>query len=414
MDSNLHSVQKLKAEIQASKLFRFLMTKEQRKEAERIENQLNHSIEVIEKYYKYFSDSGWCLYDSMNIEVAEKAVIAYETQSKDEGEKVLLSFYISDVKEEIHRIKNKAKPFMDRFDLIQKAFDDHFDERYYASVPLFLIIIDGAVNDYTRSKGFFADGTDVSAWDCLVGCDDSLQKIKKIFTQKRTKTNAEEIRMPYRNGILHGRDLNYGNEYVSCKCVALLFALADWMQLKSNEANRKVKFEKENNPPPLSVFLSKIKQNREDRKIVSEWKPHKIIIGQDIPRCPKLEDCEQYPYVIPIIKTFEAWQKRNYGELSKHLKKLFSNEGTDSKRAGECKRLFSSKQLIDFEIQEIEERGSCLTRILTKATWKKEDETITEPLEFGIEYVNQNDEIASPWRNNGEWQIIPWKVQGII
>ena len=55
MDSNLHSAQKMKAEIQASKLFRFLMTKEQKEEAERIEIQLNHTIEVIEKYYKYFS-----------------------------------------------------------------------------------------------------------------------------------------------------------------------------------------------------------------------------------------------------------------------------------------------------------------------------------------------------------------------
>lgn len=413
MDSNLHSAQKLKAEIQASKLFRFLMTKEQKEEAERIEIQLNHTIEVIEKYYKYFSDSGWCLYDSMNIKVAEKAVIAYETQGKEEGEQVLLSFYKSDVKEVIHWIKNKAKPFMDRYDLIQKAFDDHFNGRYYASIPLFLIIIDGAVNDYTHSKGFFAEGTDVTAWDCLVGCDDSLLKMQKIYTLSRTKTNNDEIRIPYRNGILHGRDLNYGNEYVSCKCVALLFALADWMQLKSNEDNRKEQFEKENNPPPISESLAKIKQNREDRKIISEWKPRKVIIEQDIPRCPKLEDCEQYPYVVPIIKTFEAWHKRNYGELSKHLKKLFSYEGTDSKRAGECKNLFSSKQLIDYEIQEIEERGCCLTRILTKATWKKGDEIITEPLEFGSAYLNQNDETASPWRNNGEWQIIPWKVQGL-
>jgi hypothetical protein len=413
MDSNLHSAQKLRAEIQASKLFRFLMTKEQKEEAERIENQLNHTIEVIEKYYKYFSDSGWCLYDSMNIKVAEKAVIAYETQGKEEGEQVLLSFYKSDVKEVIHWIKNKAKPFMDRYDLIQKAFDDHFNKRYYASIPLFLIIIDGAVNDFTQSKGFFAEKTDVSAWDCLVGCDDSLLKMKKIYTLSRTKTNNDEISIPYRNGILHGRDLNYGNEYVSCKCVALLFALADWMQLKSNEDNRKEKFEKENNPPPISESLSKIKQLKEDKKIISEWKPRKVIIGQDIPIRPKLEDCKQYPYVIPIIKTFEAWQKRNYGELSKHLKKLFSFEVTDSKRAGECKKLFSSKQLIDFEIHEIEERGCCLTRILTKATWEKEDETITELLEFGSAYLNQNDETASPWRNNGEWQLIPWKIQGL-
>lgn len=138
-----------------------------------------------------------------------------------------------------------------------------------------------------------------------------------------------------------------------------------------------------------------------------------MIIGQDIPRCPQLEDCIQYPYIIPIIKSFEAWKNRNYGELSKHLKKMFSYEATDSKRAGECRRLFSSKQLMDFEIQEIEERGCCLTRILTKVTWKKEDETVTELLEFGSAYVNQNDEIASPWRNNGKWRLTPWKVQGL-
>ncbi|MBP1536048.1 MAG: hypothetical protein IK999_18305, partial [Ruminococcus sp.] len=168
MDSNLHSIQKLRAEIQTSKLFRFFMTKEQKEEAEKIEKQLNHTIEIIEKYYKYFSDSGWCLYDSMNTKIAEKAVIAYETQGEAEGEQVLLSFYKNDVKEVIHWIKNKAKPFMDRYDLIQKAFDDHFNKRYYASIPLFLIIIDGAVNDFTQSKGFFAEGTDVTAWDCLV------------------------------------------------------------------------------------------------------------------------------------------------------------------------------------------------------------------------------------------------------
>ena len=69
------------------------------------------------------------------------------------------------------------------------------------SVPLFLIISDGAVNDYTKSKGLFAEGTNVTAWDCLVGCNDSLSKIRNIFNQKRTKTNHDEIRLPYRHGI---------------------------------------------------------------------------------------------------------------------------------------------------------------------------------------------------------------------
>ena len=49
------------------------------------------------------------------------------------------------------------------------------------------MIIDGAVNDYAKSKGFFAEGTDVSAWDCLVGCSSGLSKIKNIYCKGRKK-----------------------------------------------------------------------------------------------------------------------------------------------------------------------------------------------------------------------------------
>ena len=70
-------------------------------------------------------------------------------------------------------------------------------------------------------------------WDCLVGCTEGLTKIKLNFNQNRLKTNSDPIYIPYRNGILHGRDINYGNEYVSCKCIALMFAIADWMIRKT-------------------------------------------------------------------------------------------------------------------------------------------------------------------------------------
>lgn len=58
---------------------------------------------------------------------------------------------------------------------------------------LCLIIVDGAVNDFTKSKGFFAKGTKVDAWDCLVGCSDGLSNLTDIYNQKRTKTNTEMI-----------------------------------------------------------------------------------------------------------------------------------------------------------------------------------------------------------------------------
>lgn len=413
MDNNLHSLIKLKNDIKAARLLSFLLPKDKRVEIKNLEKQLNEMEKTIILFNDYFSDLGWCVYDSMNMTLMKAAISKYESSGADAGEEVLLNYYKTDVKEIIHWIKNKAESFAQRYELMQKAFDDHFAGRYYASVPLFLIIIDGAVNDYTKSKGFFAEGTDVTAWDCMVGCGDGLTKMKGIFNKRRNKTNHDEIRLPYRNGILHGRDLNYGNEYVSCKCVALMFALADWMSMKDSEESRKAKFEKENNPPPISESLKKLKENSLDREEISQWKSRTVVVGVDIPSRPTIKDCEKYEYIIPVIKTFDAWKSKNYGALSSYLKNLFNYEKSEKKRAGECRQMFSPKTFCSFEIKEIEERACSMTRILVQADWEINGKHFSEPLEFGVLYQNENEKPALPWRGNGSWCLIPWKVQGL-
>lgn len=254
-DGNLHSIIKLQNDIKILKCLSVFLSKEKRQQLKKLEENLDNMIRLTESFNKYFSDVGWCAYDSMNMSLMENAVKAYESGGLDAGEQILIDYYQTDVKDIICYLPAKAKTFKERYELIKYAFEDHFAERYYASIPLFLIIIDGAVNDYTKSKGFFAEGTDVSVWDCLVGCSDGLTKLKDIFNKGRNKTNHDEIRLPYRNGILHGRDLNYSNKYVSCKCISLMFALGDWMDMKDSEEVRRQKFEKDCNPPPISESL---------------------------------------------------------------------------------------------------------------------------------------------------------------
>lgn len=413
MDNNLHSLNKLKNDINTIQLISFLLPKDKQTEIKKLQKQIEEIDRTATLFNNYFTDLGWCAYDSMNTPLMQKAISEYESAGADAGEKVLLNYYKGEVKEIVHWLKNKAEPFAQRYELLQSAFDDHFSGRYYASVPLFLIIIDGAVNDFTKSKGFFAEGTDVTAWDCLVGCSDGLTKLKSIFNKGRNRTNHGEIRLPYRNGILHGRDLNYGNEYVSCKCVALLFALADWMRMKDSEENRKSKFEKESNPPPISESLKKLKENALIREEMGQWRKRTVIVGKDIPAVPTIADCAEYQYVIPLIKAFSAWSSKNYGELSLHFKNLFSYEQSDKKRAGECRKMFSTKSFCSFEIKEIEERACAMTRILVQVDWEIDGKHFSEPLEFGSTYQNENEKTALPWRRNGEWVLIPWKVQGL-
>ncbi len=306
----------------------------------------------------------------------------YDENGLETAEQVLITYYSSKVEESIFLLKNNCEELLARYDLILKAFKDHKEGRYHASVPLFLMIIDGAVNDYTKIKGFFAEGTDVSAWDCLVGCSSGLSKIKNIYCKGRNKTNTEVIYLPYRNGILHGRDLNYDNIFVSSKFIVLLFAIHDWMTNK----------------------------NQEDKKIINLWKPRIVTIGETIPESGEYND---YEYIQKVLKIFEYWGKKNYGQLSKVLDKMFNYEKSQGLRPKLCRELFQNKELISYRLIEVEERAISLRRVIVEAKWESNNKTFIEDLEFGVVYQGGRDKTLLPDKKDGEWVIVPCKVQGL-
>ncbi|WP_061309855.1 hypothetical protein [Clostridium botulinum] len=310
-------------------------------------------------------------------------------------------------------MKNNCKELLARYNLILKAFEDHKEGRYHASVPLFLMIIDGAVNDYTKSKGFFAEGTDVSAWDCLVGCSSGLSKLKNIYCEGRNKTNTEVIYLPYRNGILHGRDLNYDNIFVSSKCIVLLFAIHDWMTNKKSEDSRRERFAEEQKPVSFKEIIAQLNKNQEDKKIINSWKPRIITIGETISESGKYEEYNDYEYIQKVLKIFEYWSKKNYGQLSKILDKMFDYEKSQGLRPKLCRELFKNKELISYRLIEVEERAISLRRVLVEAKWESNNKTFIEDLEFGIVYQGEGDKPLLPNEKDGEWVIVPWRVQGL-
>lgn len=413
MDSNLVSLNKLKDDIKAMKIISIFLKPEQKKQLKDMEKQLENMIIQTKNFNDRFSSLGWCAYDSMSLSLMEDANFVFEQNGLEAAEQILINYYKSDVSKIIHWIKHSSEAFAVRNDLIQRFFEDHFAGRYHASVPLGLIIVDGAVNDFTKSKGFFAEGTEVDTWDCLVGCSDGLSNLKNIFNQKRTKTNTEMIKIPYRNGIIHGRDLNYANEYVSCKCVCLMFAVADWMKMKNSEEKRKYEYEKSVNPPPLKESFVRIKENRQIQKEISEWKGEAVVIGKDIPVNGMPEDYNKYPYIVEVVEMLLAWKERNYGKLSMHMRKMFLPNISDKKRAGECREFFEKKIFESFEIIEIEERACALSKVVVKVLWTIDNYKKEAVLTFGCFYESNTEQVGLPWRNNGKWMLMPWDIQGL-
>ena len=176
---------------------------------------------------------------------------------------------------------------------------------------------------------------------------------------------------------------------------------------------RKQKFEKECNPPPISESLKKIKQNAIDRQEIQKWVKRDIKIGETISATPTIEECKDFPYLLPLISAFNAWSTRNYGSLSVWFKNVFSYESSDKKRAGECRKLFDHKNLISYELEEIEERALALTKIVVLVKWESNGIVHTEHFEFGCSYQQEDGNVGYPWKNNGTWILIPWKIQGL-
>ena len=192
-----------------------------------------------------------------------------------------------------------------------------------------------------------------------------------------------------------------------------MFAVADWMKMKNSEETRKSKYEKETNPPPIRESLERIKENRQIREEISDWKRRTITIGEDISASGLPEEYVEYPYVSKVVEMLFAWKNKNYGSLSTYLQRMFPEDLSPKKRAGECRKMFERKVLNSFEIVEIEERACALSKVVIKVFWAEDGNEKETILTFGCTYESKADCIGVPWRNNGEWIIIPWDVRGL-
>ena len=93
-----------------------------------------------------------------------------------------------------------------------------------------------------------------------------MAKIAKIYAKTRKRVNTEPITLPYRNGILHGKDINYDNDLVAAKCLATIFAVGDWVE--QYESGKHIKPE----PPKPKSILQQLKEFKES--LVAFQKQH--------------------------------------------------------------------------------------------------------------------------------------------
>ena len=327
--ANNESIQDLEAYIKGAKAisqFSSFFGIKVDEDFESLEKQMMGLKDLPDKFNEIFSSSGWIAHDSLSVDVMKECIVL-----GIDGENVLVEYYEGKLDWFINIISYRPV-FKERAELLNLAKEDYFKGRYHSCIPIILMLVDGIVNDI-KPTGLFADTTDLDVWDSIAGHSTGLNALVSILKKNRTKTNVEPIYLPYRNGILHGRELNYNNKKVAIKTFAILFYVYDWIQSLESEKKRKQAYLKEKKRSEKTSFIDIFRQYDDHKKkledmdkLFEEWQPRKF--ENDYKNMDILEGTPE----ANAIKFLESIKKGDFGTpVSFYLESIFGEVSVKEK-----------------------------------------------------------------------------------
>lgn len=238
-----------------------------------LKKEVDRFASAIQDFNPLFRDRGWIVSDHSKMDVIESCISLARNGEFEEAEQQLIDFYCpQNIRERRHWFWH-FKSLKNRSELIEAALDDYQAGRFASCVPLTLMVIDGFISDdHPDQKGFFAGGHTVYHHDCIAAQRDGLEHLYKLFNGARKATNLEEIFLPYRNGILHGRDVRFGNAKVAAKSWALLLSLMDWRRREEKPEESSKKQDDESLAQTLERYDASQRKVEKIHQAVESWK----------------------------------------------------------------------------------------------------------------------------------------------
>lgn len=374
-----------------------------------LREQFEDIAHTPDKFNRFFLSRGWVAYETMNLETMKSAVQLAELGNIDEAETTLINYHSPNSIELKVNMLWGIPAFRSRFELAEKAFKDYKEGRYHSCIPITLLIIDGAVNDI-EGKGFFADGTNLTAWDSIAAHNSGLSELAKILGQTRKKTNVEPIYIPYRNGILHGRDLVYDNEVVAAKTWAALFAVRDWAQsVRDGKKTPPPEEEPKNlsqNLKEIKRSLNQIAENRREQAVIDVWRKRELMLGVDIPETGSIDD---YPDKSPekeLCQFITNWRTRNYGQIAHQLLHYKKSSFSPKKVAGRMREIFHESEPTSFILEELIDQAPAITEITIILNYRKKTKDYSEEVKFRLVYSDDDYMPVVRGIERGNWKIV--------
>ena len=218
-------------------------------------------------------DLGWIAFGAMDEALMREASELAEAGRVDDAESLIADSYDEvTLRRHLHSMR-AIKSYQPRHELLLLVAADHAAGRYHAVAPTVLPQVDGLVHDLT-GKSLFTHGGSLAetliAWDTIAGREDGLPRLMKVLSEGRWSTTTDPILVPYRHGILHGRDLGFANKVAAAKAWGALFSLREWALAVQRGTTEPPPIEPE---PTLGDLIRRLRESELERRRIKAWSP---------------------------------------------------------------------------------------------------------------------------------------------
>ena len=373
-----------------------------------LKDQLAELAELPVAFHEAFAELGWLISESTSLDTAREALSVQESCFIDKAEDLLASDFEGDGLHFVVKRLCQTQGFKLRKAQLQEALTLTHEARFLAAAPLLLIVADGVGEDVFE-KSIFSEGVNLEELHSLAGHPDALPRLVKQMCSTRRKTTEEYVSFPYRNGILHGRDLGYGNRLITAKCWSFLSNIAD--VIRAREAKRSL------NPAPqpsFSEILDRHADTMDQTERIARWVPRPISKDRiNVFADQVTYDVDSDEPESALADFLRAWKGNNFGRMGA-LTVYFDNRPVN-RRAGEIRKTMNGLTLIDAVIICIEDKTPAVTEITTDLTICNESRKRANRYIFNLNCVDEDGELAVHGDEAGHWLVAPsyqgWAIQ---
>ena len=352
-------------------------------------------LELPDRFNDAFADQGWIATQSFGVKSMRRALDLHGEGRLEDAEREILASFDED---NINLLAiNRSKQFDatgQRWHQLREALRLTLAQRYWSAVPLILIACDGLASEVLGTSPFSKEDADLTVFDSVAGHPTSLSTLIAKVKKGVRKSTSDEMTLPLRHGILHGRSLGYANRVVCMKAWLLMVALVDWACDKSTEDERASEHRSALDMG-WNKIAAKVQKTQADRKAMEEYESRTNTGPFDGNLDPDLPE-------FAILEFLTHWQAENYGHMAKRAVNLVGKPV--SKLAGNLRATGELAHLRRFDLREVRQPSVAMAEADVYMEGVRPKGTVSGLFRVSAHRITDSGEVAMP-SDSARWYV---------